>query len=173
AQRIRNSETGATFERSTMEAVQRAERRRTAWRARLPEAAAAALLLLGLLLLLPRWKSTVPAPAPTPAAPAAAPLPGLRAEYFRNRMLSGPPITRIDPKLNFEWPPGGGPVAASGDVFSARWTGKILAKYSEVYTLRVRNDDAVRVWIDGKLIIDDWNARYVVTENRKEVALEA
>ena len=31
----------------------------------------------------------------------------------------------------------------------------------------------MRVWIDGKLVIDDWNARYVVSENRGEIELEA
>lgn len=168
AQRIRNSENGATFERSTMEAVQRAERRRAAWRARLPEAAAAAVLLLGLLFLLPRW--TTPPPAVSPAAPSAA---GLRAEYFRNRSLAGSPVVRIDPSIDFSWARGRGPVAGWSDVFSARWTGKLVPLYSERYTFHVRNDDAVRLWIDGKLVIDDWNARYVVAESRREIALEA
>lgn len=166
AQRIRNAETGTQFEATTLEAVKRADRRRFNWRARLPEAAAAALLLAGLLLMLPRGST----PAPTPGA---APSGGLRAEYYRNRFLAGSPVVRIDPNLDFSWAPGKGPVAGWPDVFSARWTGKLRPRHSERHTFRVRNDDAVRLWIDGKLLIDDWNARYVVAENRAEIALDA
>jgi hypothetical protein len=168
AQRIRNAGSAATFERSTIEAVKRADRRRFNWRARAPEAAAAALLLLGLLLLLPRWK-----PADPIVSPGAATWAGLRAEYFRNRTLAGSPVVRIDPTLDFSWASGSGPVAGWSGVYSARWTGKIVPKYSERYTLHVRNDDAVRLWIDGKLVIDDWNARLIVAESRKDISLEA
>jgi hypothetical protein len=168
AQRIRNAETGTKFEQSTLEAVKRAGRRRFSWRARLPEAAAAALLLAGLLLMLPRGST----PTSTPL-PGAAPPTGLRAEYYRNRMLAGSPVVRIDPALDFSWAPRKAPVAGWSDVYSARWTGKIRPRYSERYTFRVRNDDAVRLWIDGKLLIDDWNARYIVAENRAEVELDA
>jgi hypothetical protein len=170
AQRIRNASDGATFERSTLEAVQRAKRRRS-WRSWAPEAAVAAVLLAGLLLLLPRGKPTE-TPV-TPASPRPAPVPGLRGEYFQNRTLSGPPLLRIDPKLNFEWSAGRGPVQGWRDVYSARWTGTLTPAYSEPYTIKVRNDDAVRMWIDGKLVIDDWNARLVVAENRGQVQLEA
>jgi len=172
AQRIRNAADGATFERSTLEAVQRAKRRRS-WRSWAPEAAVAAVLLAGLLLLLPRWKSTEPPVTPASAPPAPAPAPGLRGEYFQNRTLSGPAFSRIDPKLNFEWSAGRGPIEGWRDVYSARWTGTLTPAYSETYTIKVRNDDAVRVWIDGKLVINDWNARYVVAENRAQVLLEA
>jgi len=168
AQRIRNAETGTTFEQCTMEAVKRADRRRFAWRTRLPEAAAAALLLLGLLLLLPRWTSPDPV-----VSPGAASISGLRAEYYRNRMLAGSPVVRMVPSLDFSWTPGSGPVAGWGDVYSARWTGKIQAPASGRYAFRVRHDDAVRLWIDGKLLIDDWTARLVVAESRAEFVFDA
>jgi hypothetical protein len=168
AQRIRNAETGTKFAQTTMEAVKRAGRRPFTWRARLPEAAAAALLLAGLLLMLPRGSTPTSTPVPGAASPG-----GLRAEYYRNRMLAGSPVVRVDPALDFSWAPGKGPVAGWADVFSARWTGKLRPRYSDRYTLRIRNDDAVRLWIDGKLLIDDWNARYIVAENKAEIALEA
>jgi len=168
AQRIRGADTGTSFAQATMDAVQRADRRRFAWRARLPEAAAAALLLAGLLLMLPRWTTPGSTPSPGAASPG-----GLQAEYFRNRSLAGSPVVRIDPTLDFTWNPGKGPVAGWGDVYSARWTGKLRPRYSERYTFRVRNDDAVRMWINGKLLIDDWTARLFVAENRAEISLEA
>ena len=40
--------------------------------------------------------------------------------------------------------------------FSARWTGRILPAHSEEYTFTAQVDDGVRLWVDGRLIIDHW-----------------
>jgi beta-glucosidase len=40
--------------------------------------------------------------------------------------------------------------------FSARWTGFIKPPVSGRYRITTLTDDSVRVWIDGKLIIDRW-----------------
>ncbi len=82
---------------------------------------------------------------------------GLKAEYFANKTLAGvPAVTRIDPELNFDWemrsPAPGIPV----DDFSARWTGKIVPTATGKYHFGVIADDGVRVYVDGKLIAEDW-----------------
>jgi hypothetical protein len=43
------------------------------------------------------------------------------------------------------------------DTFSVRWTGQIEAEFNETYTFRTTSDDGVRLWVDGQLIIDQWN----------------
>ena len=35
------------------------------------------------------------------------------------------------------------------DDVSVRWTGKLLAPYSELFTFTVGADDDIRLWIDG------------------------
>jgi len=50
----------------------------------------------------------------------------------------------------------GGYGKIKGTTFSARWTGFITANYSENYTFQTLSDDGVRLWINGRLIIDDW-----------------
>lgn len=40
--------------------------------------------------------------------------------------------------------------------FSARWTGQILPRFSEEYTFTPQMDDGVRLWVDGRLIVDHW-----------------
>jgi hypothetical protein len=168
AQRIANAGSGGSFTQSTLDAVQRTERRRSPWRARLPEAAAAALLIAGLMFLLIRRETAAPLEVPAAARPS-----GLRAFYFRNQFLKGQATVRTDPKLEFAWRQGEGPVSGWNDIFSARWTGKLRARTSELHTFRTVNDDGVRIWIDGKLLIDDWVGRPVVAENRGEIRLEA
>jgi hypothetical protein len=56
--------------------------------------------------------------------------------------------------------------------FSARWTGLIEPKFSEEYTFFTRSNDGVRLWIDDKLVIDNWTD-HSETEDSGKIALEA
>ena len=88
------------------------------------------------------------------AAPPAGD--GLRAVYFNNRGFTGTLVRRIDPTVYFDWGNGSPDPAISPDTFSARWRGQIQAVESGTYTFRTNSDDKVRLWVNGKLIIDNW-----------------
>ncbi|MBU6294697.1 MAG: hypothetical protein KJS91_08425, partial [Planctomycetes bacterium] len=82
---------------------------------------------------------------------------GLPAQYFNNMSLSGTPsLSRTDSTINFNW--GGGSPGAQiySDGFSARWEGFILPQFSETYTFITETDDGVRLWVDGKLVVNAW-----------------
>src|SRR5438552_17283530 len=82
---------------------------------------------------------------------------GLRAEYFDNPDLTALKAVRTDASVNFNWG-GQSPVAMIGaDTFSVRWKGQVVPAFSETYTFYTQSDDGVRLWINGQLIIDDWN----------------
>lgn len=82
---------------------------------------------------------------------------GLKAEYFANPNLEGTPaLTRVDASIDFAW---GGEAPAPGlplDNFSARWTGTLTGPVTGRCVLRSLSDDGVRVYLDDKLLIDDW-----------------
>ena len=82
---------------------------------------------------------------------------GLSAAYYNSLDLTGTPISRVDGSVNFDWGGGSPAVGINVDGFSARWTGKIIAVESGQYTFRTYSDDGVRLWVNGKLIIDHWN----------------
>jgi beta-glucosidase len=83
--------------------------------------------------------------------------PGLKAEFFDNPTLSGRPIlTRIDSRINFDWPTGKPLPQLSSDRFSVRWVGLIRASDSGPHAFRARSDDGIRVFLNDELIIDDW-----------------
>jgi len=96
--------------------------------------------------------------------------PGVTAVYYANKDLAGSPaVTRTEPQLGD--PPGAyvwgfGPPAerrlpeevAKGD-FSGRWTAKITAPESATYELSLDGWGGVRLWLDGKAIVDDWQSR--------------
>lgn len=96
---------------------------------------------------------------------------GLVAEYFDNQNLEGQPkFTKIDKEINFNWhgqPPFEGMPA---EHFSVRWTTRLLARETGDYLLDVASDDGVRLYVDGKLVIDDW-VSHPVTKHSYEIHL--
>jgi beta-glucosidase len=83
---------------------------------------------------------------------------GLRAEYFSNLTFSGTPILdRIDQRINFDW---AGSDSVHGGLpaqFTVRWTGMIRSSSSSLHVFRARADAGIRVFLDEKPVIDDWN----------------
>ena len=90
----------------------------------------------------------------------AQPVRGLAGEYFDNPQLQGPPrLTRTDTRLDFRWTlnsPGRG---IPFDWYSARWTGTITAPASGAGRLGVEGNDGYRLYLDDKLILDNWQKR--------------
>jgi hypothetical protein len=41
--------------------------------------------------------------------------------------------------------------------FSVRWTGQLLPQYSETYTLLAYSHGDVRFWVNGALLVNEWN----------------
>jgi hypothetical protein len=82
--------------------------------------------------------------------------PAWTGEYFRNTDLSGTPAyTRSEVRVRFDWEtwrPILGVKAESvtnfpTDGFSARWTGKIISRFNEIYTFKLLSDEGARVKI--------------------------
>jgi hypothetical protein len=82
---------------------------------------------------------------------------GLRADYYKGSDFNTFVLSRIDPQINFNWGDPGGPDPAVGDDdFSVRWTGEVEAGYTETYTFYPKTDDGVRLWVDGRQLVDSW-----------------
>ena len=81
---------------------------------------------------------------------------GLVSEIWDNKDLSGDPkVSGVDPNIDTNWG-GGGPSGVGSDQFSIRWSGFLLPRETGSYTLETSNDDGVRLWLDGQLLIDEW-----------------
>jgi beta-glucosidase len=96
---------------------------------------------------------------------------GLKGEYFKTRDLEGPPaVTRVDPTVDFRWMRGAPTddavargelsreAALPNDGFSVRWTGQLLPPTSGTYVLAVAGDDGYRLVVDGRVVVEDWQA---------------
>ncbi|MGH7179435.1 MAG: PA14 domain-containing protein, partial [Tepidisphaeraceae bacterium] len=97
---------------------------------------------------------------------------GLSAEYFGATDLSQFELTRTDPAIDFSWSVAPVTSAHGDNSFAARWTGQVLARYSESYKLYTISDDGVRLWVNGQLLIDHWNDHSAV-EDSTTVAFKA
>ncbi|HEU4795528.1 MAG TPA: glycoside hydrolase family 3 C-terminal domain-containing protein [Pyrinomonadaceae bacterium] len=114
-------------------------------------------------------------PVPVPASVLRGPNgeSGLKAEYFTNKALSGTPVlSRIDREVNFDWGMSNPAPGIPADDFSARWTGKLVPALSGKYRFGATADDGVRVFLDGKLITEDWSEHAPATVTG-EVTIEA
>jgi lysophospholipase L1-like esterase/chitodextrinase len=76
---------------------------------------------------------------------------GLAGSYFANDDFTDFQLTRTDPTINFQW--SGTPLGSDDQPFSARWDGTIVPKYDETYTFRLTSDGALRLFVDGRVLI--------------------
>jgi beta-glucosidase len=111
---------------------------------------------------------------------------GLRGDYFRGRDLQGEPVlTRVDPRVDFRFYRSAptdelvarGELAAerglASDEFGVRWTGQLTPPASGEYELVVTANDGVRLFLDGKKVLEDWTDVGVARAVSARVPLEA
>jgi len=97
---------------------------------------------------------------------------GWHGSYFANRWCTGTPaFTRYDPQISFAWGTGSPDLRLPADGFSVRWTRDILFE-SGRYRFTTVTDDGVRLYIDSRLIIDQWRDMSP-TEHSAEIQLAA
>ncbi len=124
--------------------------------------------------------TSTPSPTVTPSLsasptsnPSSSPTTnGLNAVYYDNKDFTSPVISRVDPKIYFDWLHAAPSSSMGVDNFSIRWTGYIVPRYSENYTFYTYSDDGVRLWINNSLIVDKWNDQGA-TEHTGTIVLQA
>jgi beta-glucosidase len=99
------------------------------------------------------------------------PVTGLRGEYYdNNRLLGIPRVLRTDPRVDFGWTLNAPARGIPFDWYSVRWTGMLVAPAEGVRRLGVEGNDGWRLWLDGRLLIDNWRKQSFGTR-LAEVAL--
>jgi len=81
---------------------------------------------------------------------------GLKGEYFNGMDFNTLVLTRTDPQIDFNWGNDAPDPAVGEDNFSVRWTGQVEAVFTETYTFYTNSDDGIRLWVDGKRLINNW-----------------
>lgn len=83
---------------------------------------------------------------------------GLLGEYFNNIKTEGAPaFIRIDKRIDFHWTLfSPDPDKLPADFYSVRWTGKLKSPATGKYKIGLEGNDGYRLYINNKLIIDNW-----------------
>ncbi len=81
---------------------------------------------------------------------------GLTAEFYEGTNFEKKFTTIIDSTINHNWGNSYPLEGMTSDYFSVRWTGKILASETGEYKFITSADDGVHLWVNGKLLVDDW-----------------
>ncbi|MGA0560335.1 OmpA family protein [Larkinella sp. VNQ87] len=83
---------------------------------------------------------------------------GLKGEYYDGTNFQRKVFTRTDAQIDFDWEWGGSPGPGIGhSYYSIRWTGKLYAPTTGVYKFGAMVDDGIRLWVNGKKVIDVWS----------------
>jgi autotransporter-associated beta strand protein len=107
---------------------------------------------------------------------------GLTAQYWSNTTSAAftnvafnaaPTLTRTDAVVNFNWSTTGPDPSVGQSSFAVRWTGSVQPQYSETYTFTTIADDGVRLWVNGQLLINDWNTHTSAATNTGTISLNA
>lgn len=97
---------------------------------------------------------------------------GLKADYYPNVKLEGAPaLSRVDATVDFQWNSGSPGTGVPADKFSTRWHGKVQVPSNGVYTFFTRSDDGVRLWVNGRLLINNWTGHSPTYDQGVPVAL--
>ncbi|MGY0035384.1 PA14 domain-containing protein [Pedobacter sp. NJ-S-72] len=80
-------------------------------------------------------------------------------------LLSGNPVfTQIDKGVDFMWTLSSPDKRLAKDQYAIRWKGDIKAPNSGTYKIGLEGNDGYRLYLDGKLLIDQWEKRSYHTQ---------
>lgn len=99
---------------------------------------------------------------------------GLKGEYYNDAKFSNLVFTRVDPYIVFqEWMTLGVHHKIPGVTYSIRWTGQLMAQFSEAYTFYLTAGGGHRLWVNGQLMLEKWEELYPTDFTSKTINLVA
>jgi hypothetical protein len=113
----------------------------------------------------PTTTTTLPPTTTTVPAGTCPTITGWQGQYWNNMNLSGAAsLCRNDAAVNFDWGTGGPGSPIGSNNFSARWT-RTQHFAAGTYRFTAGGDDGYRLWVNGVLVIDEWNDHAYQTDN--------
>ncbi|MDW3649593.1 MAG: PQQ-dependent sugar dehydrogenase [Bacteroidia bacterium] len=93
--------------------------------------------------------------------PASGSGTGLLGEYHSDASLGNLVFNQVDSEIDFYWANCPPDPRLSSTNFSIKWSGEIEVPVSGTYTFFSNTDDGVRLWMNGTLLINEWQNQSV------------
>ena len=120
----------------------------------------------------PEWPGfTVAAVAETPAAPSSGT--GLYGQYYADANLDLMNLKHegLDDAIDFRWNRDTPGPWTQKDIFWVRWTGTVEPKIYGKHKFSTSARKGVRLWVDGRLLIDNWEGGPFVVVPSPDITL--
>lgn len=95
-----------------------------------------------------------------------------RGAYYPTEELLGEPDIQRVVDIDFDWGKEGPTDSIAADRFSARWDTCLALDEDVDAAFQVVSDDGSRIWIDGKVVVDNWE-KHKPTAKGKRLSLAA
>lgn len=83
---------------------------------------------------------------------------GVDVRYFNNMTMKGEPVlSRVERNIDFDWAMDSPDASVVSDDFSAIYETVLVPPTTGTYKLGMTNNDGAKLFIDEKLVIDNWN----------------
>jgi outer membrane protein OmpA-like peptidoglycan-associated protein len=93
--------------------------------------------------------------------PAPGLRPGLRGDYYEGLNFDHFVRTQRDAQLDFDWHEHSPVPGVPPTSFTVRWTGWLVTPVTGHYILHITVDDGVRLWLNQRLLLDEWRGQYL------------
>jgi mono/diheme cytochrome c family protein len=85
---------------------------------------------------------------------------------FTNASFNTPPtLTRTDASVNFSWNTNGPAPSVGQTNYVVRWSGCVQPQFTEPYTFITTANAGVRLYVNGRLVIDNWVVQSATTRS--------
>ena len=96
-----------------------------------------------------------------------------QAQFWNNTNLSGNAVHgRRDAAIDFNWGTGSPHPSVAADRFSARWV-RTLGFEAGTYRFYASADDGVRIYVDGRRVVDAWTKQQLPNTHYGDITLPA
>jgi uncharacterized repeat protein (TIGR03806 family) len=82
-------------------------------------------------------------------------------------------LTRTNAVVNFDWNTNAPDPLMGQTNFVVRWSGSLQPQYNDTYELTVLAAGGVRLWVNGRLLINDWTAHSAPAAGHGSITLKA
>jgi uncharacterized repeat protein (TIGR03806 family) len=96
-----------------------------------------------------------------------------RADFTNETFIAAPSLTHSEEVVDFDWRTNRPDPMISPENLIARWSGSVQPQYSDNYEFAVVAKGGVRLWINDRLLINDWPAQSSSVTNHAAIQMHA